>query len=184
MEQQRDPAVGQVRNGCVFVSVHTVDARYFHSADAGSGQSLELGSKIRAVDRAAHPPPAGPRLGFGGRRGPRQVRGLSHGDLGQEEQREDRAQTSKTSTNLHEPPPSCFAFSIQNGALANHSTVPTSISAAWVAQAILPANTRKDGTTVSPRPAKEISLSRVRMVGYASWAAGTRAGCCKALRPR
>src|SRR6266480_1907293 len=86
--------------------------------------------------------------------------------------------------NLHEPPPSCFAFSIQNGALANHSTVPTSISAAWVAQAILPANTRKDGTTVSPRPAKEISLSSVRMVGYASCAARTRAGCWMALRPR
>src|SRR5438477_4572481 len=86
--------------------------------------------------------------------------------------------------NLHEPPPSCFVFSIQNGALANHSTVPTSISAAWVAQAILPANTRKDGTTVSPRPAKEISLSSVRMVGYASCAARTRAGCWMALRPR
>src|SRR2546429_6645061 len=90
MEQQLDPAVGKVRNECVFVSVHTVDARYFHSADAGSGQGLELGRKIRAIDRAAHPPPAGPRLGFGGCRGPRQVRGLSHGDLGQEKQRKKR----------------------------------------------------------------------------------------------
>src|SRR6266516_240534 len=52
--------------------------------------------------------------------------------------------------------------SIQNGALANHSTIPTSISAAWVPQAILPANTRKEGITVRPRPANEISLSRVR----------------------
>src|SRR6266699_2612503 len=90
MSQQLDPAVGQVRNECVFVSVHIVDARYFHSADAGSGQSLELGSKIRAIERAAHPPPARPRLGFGGRRGPRQGRGLSHGDLRQEKQRKKR----------------------------------------------------------------------------------------------
>src|SRR5437773_2956364 len=157
MEQQFDPAVGQVRNGCVFASVHTVDARYFHSADAGSGQGLELGSKIRAIDRAAHPPPAGPRLGFGGRRGPCQVRGLSHGDVGQEKQGKKRPREP-----LHHA--WGLVSSIQKGALANHSTVPTSISAAWVAQAILPANTKKDGTTVSPRPAMEITLSRVRMV--------------------
>src|SRR5256885_12431289 len=85
---------------------------------------------------------------------------------------------------LPEAPPPSFAFSMQNGRLADQRTLPTSISAAWVAQAILPANTRKDGTTVSPRPAKEISLSSVRMVGYASCAARTRAGCWMALRPR
>ena len=76
MEQQVDPAVGQVGNECVFVSVHTVDARHFHSAEAGSGQGLELGSEIRAIDRTAHPPPARPRLALLRCLGPRQVRRL------------------------------------------------------------------------------------------------------------
>src|ERR1041384_8166157 len=171
MDQQFDPAVGQVRNGCVFVSVHTVDARHFHSTETGRGERLALGGEIRAIDRAAHPPPARPRPGFGGCIGPPEVGRLSHGDLGEKQQRKQRPP---------EAPPHArgLVSSIQNVALANHSTVPTSISAACVSQVILPTNTRKDGTTVSARPAKDISSSAVRMV-YTS----ARAGCWMALRP-
>src|SRR5438128_539509 len=171
MEQQVKPAVGQVGNEGVLVSPHPVNARHLHPAEARGGEGLQLGREVFAIDRTAHPPPSRPGFALLRCLGTRQVRRLPQGDLGRENHQDERPRERPHYG-------CCLVCCIQNGALTNQSTVPTRSRAVWLSQLMTRAKTRNEGTSVRPRPAREISLRRVvmRLWPVAGWSSDRNRG--------